>query len=97
MTDRTACRTPNPEKLGITNIPTWKFDACRTALLVALEKGPLPAKTIAKAAGAYLSDTDRAALGSLGWHMTTVRLELEMRGEIERMPGVKPLTLRSVG
>ena len=85
MTDRTPCRTP--EGKSATNIPTWKFDACHAALLGALADGPMPARELVQAAGARLSDADRAALGSLGWHMTTVRLELEVRGEIARLPG----------
>lgn len=92
MTDRTPCRTP--EGSSATNIPTWKFDACRDALLAELAAGPVPAREIAKRAGSRLTEEDRANLGSLGWHMTTVRLELEVRGEVERVPGVKPVTLR---
>lgn len=92
MTDRTPCRTPTGT--SATNVPTWKFDACRAALRTALADGPVPAKEIAERAGAHLPDDARAELGSLGWHMTTVRLEMEVRGEVERLPGVKPVTLR---
>jgi len=34
--ERTACRTPTKGRSGVTNIPTWKFDALREALLKAL-------------------------------------------------------------
>jgi len=32
--------------------------------------------------------------GSVGWYYTTVKLDLEARGEIERIPGSKPQILR---
>ncbi|MEM9795910.1 MAG: hypothetical protein AAF919_05455 [Pseudomonadota bacterium] len=92
MTDRTPCRTP--EGKSATNIPAWKFDACRDALLAELAGGEVRASEIAKRAGARLSAEQLADLGSLGWHMTTVRLEMEVRGEILRVPGAKPVTLR---
>ncbi|WP_308917064.1 DUF6958 family protein [Jannaschia sp. LMIT008] len=92
MTERTPCRTPAGK--SATNIPTWKFDACRAALLAELTGGPVPAKDIAARAGERLSAPDRDALGALGWHMTTVRLEMEVRRELERIPGQTPVTLR---
>lgn len=92
MTDRVPCRTPTGT--SATNVPKWKFDACRTALLATLADGPVAAKEIATRAGARLTDAERDELGSLGWHMTTIRLELEVRGEIARIAGAKPLILR---
>jgi len=32
--------------------------------------------------------------GSIGWYTTTVKLDLETRGEIERVPGSKPQRIR---
>ena len=85
--DKVECRTPNPAKPGATNIPAWKFDACREAILAELADGPMRASAMAQAAGRRLRDQARRDLGSLGWHMTTVRLELEVRGEVKRLPG----------
>ena len=87
MNGKVECRTPNPDKPGATNIPAWKFDACRAAILAELADGPMRASAIANAAGRRLTDKARADLGSLGWHMTTVRLEMEVRGELQRLPG----------
>ncbi len=95
MTDRTPCRTP--AGTSATNLPTWKVEACRTAILSVLSDGEVPAKEISDLAGARLSGADREELGKLGWHMTAVRLELEVRGEVERVPGAKPVTLRLAG
>lgn len=92
MTDRTPCRTPTGT--SATNIPTWKFDACRAAILSVLAEGETEARDLAERAGARLSGADRDALGKLGWHVTAVRLEMEVRGEVERVAGAKAVTLR---
>ena len=34
--------------------------------------------------------------GSIGWYTTTVKLDMERRGIIERIPGAKPQRLRLV-
>ncbi|MXU64990.1 DUF6958 family protein [Oceanomicrobium pacificus] len=86
--DKVACRTPNAD--GVTNIPAWKFEAMRAAILAALAGGPLTLKALTDAVPDHLSDTDRAGMGSVGWHVATVKLELEMRGEIGRVPGATP-------
>ena len=95
MTDRTPCRTP--AGTSATNLRTWKFEACRTAILSALSDGAVAGRDIADHARDRMSEAHRADLGKLGWHVTAVRLELEVRGEIERVPGAKPVTLGSRG
>jgi len=42
---------------------------------------------------ASLSDDERARLGSVAWYTTAVKLELEVRGELRRLPGVRPQRL----
>lgn len=39
---------------------------------------------------AALTPERRANLGSVGWYATTVKLALEVRGEIRRVPGASP-------
>ena len=41
-----------------------------------------------------LGEGKRERLGSVSWYTTTVKLELEVRGEIERIPGSRPQRLR---
>ncbi|MEM7491592.1 MAG: hypothetical protein AAF390_20950 [Pseudomonadota bacterium] len=91
MTDRTPCRTPTGT--SATNIPTWKYEACRDAIRTVMANGEVKAAEIARRAGEHLTEEQRAELGALGWHVTTVRLEMEVRGEIERRAGT-PLRLR---
>ncbi len=89
--EKTPCRTPNAD--GVTNIPTWKFDAIRRAILSAVEEAGeagLPFTAVATEVKSRLSDEDLSRLGSVGWHATTVKLELEVRGEIARLEDVSP-------
>jgi hypothetical protein len=96
--DRVLCQTPNKPTAG-TRIPRWKFDAVRTAILTVLAEGEMTFLDLTSACKIRMADADLAKLGSLGWHVTTVKLELECRGEIARVPGSKPqlLTLVEAG
>ena len=87
---KVACRTPAEGRDGETRIPEWKFDTLRDAILADIvSAGPEGRKfsDLAEAVGSRLSENERARLGSLPWHVTTVKLELEVRGEIARLPG----------
>ncbi|MEM7271043.1 MAG: hypothetical protein AAF401_17525 [Pseudomonadota bacterium] len=87
--DRVPCRTPAEGRDGATNIPRWKFDLLREAILeVCAEE--VRFSELQGRVGALLSDQDKASLGSLGWHTTTVKLELEVRGEISRVNAPGP-------
>ena len=92
---RVECRTPTPGRAGSTRIPKWKFDAVRAAILDALAEGPVPFRELPTMVAERLSDSDRSRLGSVGWHATTVKLELEVRKEIRRLerPGRQMLAL----
>jgi len=95
--DRTPCRTPNAN--GVTNIPTRKFEAVRNAILAALdEAGPdgLLFKEVSSEVRARLTEEELSELGSVGWHATTVKLELEVRGEIARISGVSPQRIQRI-
>ncbi len=94
MTDRTACRTPADGRDGVTNIPTWKFEALRTAILTVLAQGECGFGDLRDKAKREISASDLAKLGSFGWHFTTVKLELEVRREIERLDRKGPQMLR---
>ena len=89
--DKVPCRTPTGRTA--TNVPAWKFDACRAAILHEIGDGEVRASALARAAGRHLGAEAREGLGSLPWHVTTVRLEMEVRGELRRLPGA-PVRLR---
>ncbi len=96
MTGKVACRTPAEGRDGVTNIPAWKFDLIRGHLLDLLADGPAVYNDVRDAIGERLSEEERAALGKLGWHVITVKLELEVRGEIERVKAKGPQQIRRV-
>lgn len=83
--DRTACRTPAEGRDGVTNIPTWKFEAVRAAILKILSAGDCRWSELSEKVGQELTEDELANLGKLGWHVICVKLELEVRGEIHRL------------
>ncbi len=84
--DRIICRTPTLGKSGSTRIAKWKFDCIRKAILDGLGEGKIAFSELTDNVSNRLSQEERDALGSLGWYVTTVKLELEVRGEINRLP-----------
>ena len=95
--DRVLCRTPSPGTTA-TRIPRWKYDAVRQAIRAAMSSNgdtmmfrDLPGE-VARA----LSGEERERLGSVSWYTTVVKLDLEARGELLRVPGAKPQRLRQV-
>lgn len=87
-TDKTLCRTPNAS--GTTRIPTWKFEAVRKAILDAVGADGIAFKDLEPAVAQRLPQDVARDLGSLGWHMTTVKLEMECAGDIHRVEGRSP-------
>lgn len=94
--DRVECRTPNAGRFGSTRVPRWKFDMIREAILAILDAEPdgVPFAGLAARVQKRIPVERRTELGSIGWHTTTVKLELEVRGEIERVPDSSPQILR---
>lgn len=90
MSGKIGCRTPAVGRDGVTNIPSWKFDLIRGHILELLKDGPRVYTDVRDALGDRLSADEAAQLGKLGWHVITVKLELEVRGEIIRVPAKGP-------
>jgi len=88
--DRTPCRTPAEGRDGVTNIPTWKFDTIRAAILKILAEGDCRWGDLTEKVRGKLAADDLTNMGKLGWHVTSVKLELEVRGEIKRLGGKGP-------
>jgi hypothetical protein len=91
---KVTCQTPTPGKKP-TQIPKWKYDLLRDAILKVLPtsgEGLLFTELPDKVAS-ILDPQDLAKLGSVGWYTTTVKLDMEVRGEIERVPKVIPQRL----
>ena len=82
--ERVTCRTPNEGRTGVTRIPRWKYNIVRSAILTELEKSDLAFVDLTGRITEQLNVDIRKNLGSIGWHVTTVKLELEVKKEIQR-------------
>ncbi len=93
--NKVVCETPTPGKAP-TRIPRWKYDAVAAAILHAVrqagQKG-LAFADLCDAVRVRLSPEDLAQLGSVSWHVTTVKLDLEAKGRVARVPTIQPQRL----
>lgn len=90
-------QTKHPQK-GKTapRIEKDKYDAFKKAIL-----GAVPRKAegirfmdLPQAVASRLPAAVRAKVGSVSWYTTVIKLDLEARGAIERVPGSSPQRLR---
>jgi len=93
--DRVLCRNPDAHKQG-TRIPRWKYELVRDAIFHALDSRPegFPFRDLPSFVGRMLTPDDVHRLGSVSWHTTVVKLELEAAGSITRVPHSRPQLLR---
>ena len=91
---RVVCETPTPGKKP-TRIHKWKYDLLRRIILDVLTASPdgVQFRSLPSLIQERLTSEQRATLGSVSWYTTTVKLELEVRGEIRRIPKSKPQRL----
>ena len=95
--DKIACYTPTKGRKGVTKIPRWKYDCVRRAILAVLDEsgeGQIMFMHLADEVHSQLTPNELAKLGSLKWHVTTVKLNMEVEGELQRVPRKTPQTLR---
>ncbi|MBE2222501.1 MAG: hypothetical protein IAF02_13220 [Anaerolineae bacterium] len=85
--------TLHPQGKAGVNIDKAKYDTIRAAILAAITEngGEIAFKDLPTAVASHLSAPFD---GSIGWYTTTVKLDLEARGEIKRVPGISPQRLR---
>lgn len=85
-------KTLHPEGKQGVNISRAKYDTIRAAVLNVVEdQGEILFKHLPTAVEAELEEPFD---GSLTWYITTIKLDLEARGLIERVPGSSPQRLR---
>ena len=92
---RVVCETPTPGKKP-TRIHKWKYDLVRGIILDILSDsaGGVEFRSLLSLMGARIGAEDKANLGSVSWYATTVKLDMEVKGDIVRVPGAKPQRLR---
>lgn len=84
--------TLHPEGKQGVNISKRKYDVVRQAILDALRaRGEMTFTDLIDTVRSELAGTFE---GSINWYVTTVKLDLEARGEIERIPKKRPQCLR---
>jgi len=92
--EKAVCETPTPGKQS-TRIDRWKYDAVRRAILEVVPAAGegLAFRELPRKVAERLSEDERSRLGSVPWYTTTVKLDLEVKGELRRVPGVVPQRL----
>jgi hypothetical protein len=91
------CLTPTPGKQG-TRIAQWKYETLRRAIRQAVPKNKTGVEFVKlpELVRSSLAGDELKKLGSVTWYVTTVKLHLEVIGEIARVPGSKPQRIRLV-
>jgi hypothetical protein len=86
--------TLHPEGKAGVNISREKYDTVSGAIITALRgHGELTFTGLTEEVRRSLEVTFE---GSINWYVTTVKLDLEARGRIERLPNSRPQRLRLV-
>ena len=85
-------RTLHPQKKQGVNISKEKYEAIRKAILSVLRsQKEMP---FTKLSRAVEKEVDGTFDGSVLWYVTTVKLDLEARGMIQRVPHSRPQLVR---
>lgn len=94
MQDKVICRTPTPNKKP-TRIDKWKFDLIHNAILEILpsEGNGILFKDLPNLVKEKISIDKLEKLGSLKWYVVSIKLEMEVRKEIYRVPKSSPQRL----
>jgi len=86
--------TQHPQGKQGTNISKAKYDQIKAAILQTVQnEGQISFTGLTNRIKAELEGNFE---GSIPWYVTTVKLDLEARGLIERVPNVSPQQLRLV-
>jgi hypothetical protein len=83
--------TQHPDGRQGVHMELEKYEFIRDEILMRLDEEPMPFMRLAHEMEADLQDTFD---GSVMWYTTTVKLDLEARGQIEKVPGTTPPRLR---
>ena len=84
--------TLHPQGKQGVNISREKYNGIKAAIFDTLQtQGPMSHTELTSQVDAALSGSFD---GSIPWYVTTVKLDLEARGAIERLPNTRPEQLR---
>lgn len=85
-------KTLNPQKKQGVNISRDKYDTIRKAIMSELRANK--EMTFMKLSRAVEKEVRGKFDGSVMWYVTTVKLDLEARGEVKRVPNSRPQLVR---
>ena len=87
-------RTLHPEKKQGVNISKDKYEIIRKAIFSTLKQNKeMPFMKLARAVERELRGTFE---GSVTWYVTTVKLDMEARGEVKRVPNSRPQLVKLI-
>jgi len=87
-------RTLHPEKKQGVNISREKYETIRKAILAALRtQNEMTFMALSRAVEKEVNGTFE---GSVLWYVTTVKLDLEARGTLQRIPNSRPQLVKLV-
>lgn len=87
-------RTLHPEKKQGVKISKEKYEIIRKAIMTTLHKQK--EMTFMNLSRAVEKEVNGNFDGSVTWYVTTVKLDLEARGEIKRVPHSRPQLVKLV-
>ena len=86
--------TLHPQKKQGVNISREKYEIIRKAILAELKtQKEMPFMKLSRAVEKEVRGTFE---GSVTWYVTTVKLDLEARGEVRRVPNSRPQLVKLV-
>ncbi len=85
-------KTLHPQKKQGVNISRDKYDTIRKAIMSELRANK--EMTFMKLSRAVEKEVRGKFDGSVMWYVTTVKLDLEARGEVKRVPNSRPQLVR---
>jgi hypothetical protein len=85
-------RTLHPQKKQGVNISRQKYEIIREAILCVLKTEK--EITFMKLSRAVENEVNGNFDGSVMWYVTTVKLDMEARGEVKRVPNSRPQLVR---
>jgi len=87
-------RTLHPDKKQGVNISKEKYEIIRKAIFSTLKQNrEMPFMKLARAVEKEVRGTFD---GSVTWYVTTVKLDMEARGEVKRVPNSRPQLVKLV-